>query len=113
MNKVNIFFILVVFAFLSGAAWAGNWYEGGTLHKSNVPTWKSAAYKNKLATASDWALTSPSVKTVVQNSGDINTAKKFAAELISCIDTATEGIELDGSTAAVAASCMVLMGWLK
>jgi hypothetical protein len=99
------------------SASAGNWYEGGTLHKSNVAAWNSSTYKNKLATAADWVLTSPSVKTAVQNSGDINTTITYAIELVACIDKATDGIELINTKrtteiAEIAAICMVLMNYL-
>lgn len=76
-------------------------------------TWKSASSENKLATAADWALMSPAVKKKVQSSGSIDTNKPFAKELVTCINTATEGVELSGGVTDIAASCMVLMGWLK
>ena len=56
---------------------------------------------------------SPSVKSTVQNTGNIDTAKTFANELVTCIDTATEGVKLSSSTTDIAASFMALMGWLK
>lgn len=31
------------------------WYEGGTLHKSNMREWSAASYRNRLATSSDFA----------------------------------------------------------
>ncbi len=113
MNKVNKIYVFLVLTFFSTIALAGNWYEGGTLHKSNIPSWKAATYENKLATASDWALMSPSVKSTVQNSGSIDTAKTFANELVTCIDTSTESVKLSSSTTEIVASCMALMGWLK
>ena len=113
MNKANIIYVLIVLSFFSANTFAKNWYEGGTLHKSTIPSWKAASFENKLATASDWALISPSVKSIVQKSGNFNTAKTFAKELVSCIDTATKGIKLTSKTTEIAVNCMALMGWLK
>ncbi len=111
MNRIGKFYVFTILIFLSTISFAGNWYENGTLHKSNIPEWKAGTYKDKLATASDWVFMSPSVKATVQNSGNIDTAKRFANELVSCIDAATEGVELSSGTTEIAASCMVLMGW--
>lgn len=113
MKKINKLAMFVIVGFLSSAVLAGSWYEGGTLHKSKVSSWKASTYENKLATSADWVLQSPSIKSVVQSSSNINTAKKYAIELVSCIDTVIDGVNLAGGTSEVAANCMVLMGWLK
>jgi len=113
MNHLKSLFLFAVLAISSAPAIAGNWYEGGNLHKSTVQVWKEATYRNKLATAADWAIKAPAVSATVQRSGDINTLKRYATELVSCIDTAVNGVSISDSTSTIAASCMVLMGWLK
>ncbi|MGE4195315.1 MAG: hypothetical protein AB7E51_18175 [Pseudodesulfovibrio sp.] len=91
------------------------WYEGGSLHKSTVSQWKDAGPANRLATAADWVLVSPKIKTLAQNSSNIDVIKPFAEELVICVDKTVEGqSNVDQSkTAEVATMCMVLMGYLK
>jgi hypothetical protein len=113
MNHFKSLFLLAFLANSSVPAIAGNWYEGGDLHRSTAEAWKEATYRNKLATAGDWAIKAPAVSATVQRSGDINTLKRYAAELVSCIDTAVNGVSVSDGTSTIAASCMVLMGWLK
>ncbi len=114
MHKVIGRYFLLPLSFLSFTVFAeGQWYEGGTLHKADIATWKSASSVNKLATAADWTLISPAVKEKVQSSGNMDTNKPFAQELVTCIDTATNDVEISGGVTDIAASCMVLMGWLK
>ena len=110
--KVHKIHTVAILFFISTSVIAGSWYEGGTLHKSSVSRWKAATYENKLATAADWSLISPKIKNIVQKSGDINTTKEFAKELIICIDTATQGLDVSGSTSTIATSCLLLKKWI-
>jgi len=93
---------------------AGDWYEGGTLHKATISTWQQADFNNKLATAGDWVLTgSPKIKQIVSDSGSINTLKPYASELTICIDKAVEGTGQESSQAAsIAVLCMMTMGYI-
>lgn len=110
MNKI---FAVMALSF-SSFVFAGNWYEGGTLHKTTVSTWKSATNENKLATSADFVMVVPSIKSTVLKSGSIDTAKVFAKELVTCIDTATNGVNVpNDAVTTMATSCMILMGWLK
>ena len=88
------------------------WYEGGTLHNVQAPEWKAATAENQLATAADWAIKVPSVKSQVQASGNIDSARPFAAQLRTCVSKAVEGPTGDSQdSATIAASCVILMGW--
>ncbi|MEA2014623.1 MAG: hypothetical protein U9N38_04890 [Thermodesulfobacteriota bacterium] len=53
-----VFFLAIPFVVYAG----GKWYENGTLHSDSVAEWNRATYANKLATASDWAITRPQIK---------------------------------------------------
>ena len=104
--------IAVIFLTLScNALAAEKWYEGGNLHKSSPAEWKKSSHKNKMATAADWVLSRPSILKKVKRSGNIDTGKSYATELVVCIDTSLEGVDVGGSTAEISAACMVLMGW--
>ena len=94
---------------------ARNWYEGGSLHQSAVSQWKKSSQTNKLATAADWVLAAPKVKALAQNSSNIDVIKPYAQELVACVDKATDdqGITDKSKTAEIAATCMILMGYLK
>ena len=90
----------------------GSWYSGGSLHKATVGQWKTASYDNKLATAADWAVTHPTVKSKVQKGGSMETLRPFAVQLMLCVDEAAAGKGYDStSVAQLAASCVILMGW--
>jgi len=103
-----VFFLIIPFAVYAG----GKWYENGTLHRASVAEWNRATYANKLATAADWAITRPQIKTKVKNSGSIDTLRPFASQLVTCVNEAAAGQGYGSmSVAEVAASCMILMGW--
>ena len=88
------------------------WYEGGTLHRSTVQDWNKATYENKLATAADMALNSDKIASKVKSSGNIDTLRPYAQQLVTCIDEASAGQGYQNmKIAEIAASCMILMGW--
>jgi hypothetical protein len=88
-----------------------NWYEGGTLHYATVAEWKNASYVNKLATAADWAASSPKGKELFKATGDVNSLKPYALSIISCVNEATAGEGTENmKIAEIAASCLILMG---
>lgn len=111
MTKLTTILGFTILFALSAPAFAAKWYEGGSLHRSNIGTWHTATYQNKLATSADWVLQSPSVKNAVKKSGSIDTTKKYASQLVTCIDKAAGGAGNSEKTSGIAASCMVLMGW--
>ncbi len=37
-------------------SFAGEWYQGGTLHKSTIGDWYKTSYQDRLATCSDWVV---------------------------------------------------------
>lgn len=88
------------------------WYENGTLHKSSVADWKNATYKNRLATAADWALSQPQINDIVKKSRSIDTGKPFAEELVKCVNNAASGKGYGSmKVSELATSCMILMRW--
>ncbi len=89
------------------------WFQGGSLHAVTVAKWNRATYANRLATSADWALASKNVEKLVRESGDIETLKPFAEQLLSCIDriSHTEGVIDETEAIRVASACMAHMGW--
>lgn len=89
------------------------WFEGGTLHKAKLSEWRNADAGNKLATAADWVLAFGDIKKAVMESGDVDNSKKFAQDLVTCIDKGDEGRVQgpDTKVAELAAICGTLMGW--
>lgn len=94
---------------------AKEWYEGGTLHSANIGQWKRASYENKLATCADFIATlwkEDKLKIAI-NSMDV--LKIYAVELVTCVDTATDGInEINNQTvSSIALMGMYMMEWIK
>jgi hypothetical protein len=94
---------------------ARHWYEGGALHKSTVAQWKKSSQANKLATAADWVIAVPKIRTLAEGSSNMDVIKPYAQELVLCVDKATDDhTNADQSnTAELAAVCMALMGYLE
>jgi hypothetical protein len=114
MKRVSCIFTLmiVLFIFPLFVSADNSWYEGGALHRATVSQWNKASYSNKLATAADWAMVRPKIKDKVEQTGDMETLKPFAVELIQCVDEAAAGKGYDNmKVSELAASCMILMGW--
>ena len=79
--RKTIFFlsILLMILYLPFLALSGEaWYEGGNLHRAPVSQWNNSSYANKLATAADMALMSPSIESKVRSSGSMNTLRPYA-----------------------------------
>ena len=90
----------------------GEWYLGGTLHRSNVGEWNRSTYANKLATAADMALAAKKVKNQVMRSGSMETLRPYAEQLVQCVDEAAAGKGYQRiRVSELAAGCMILMGW--
>jgi len=85
-----------------------NWYEGGDLHKSYVMDWRTASYKNKLATCADWMA-------VVDNTISMSELKTRAENLVICVDEAvatdSKGQQISGTLkiADIAVSCVQIL----
>ena len=106
--------ILALCLMLAGAALitmpvlAGSWYEGGTLHNSNLATWKNATAVNRLATAADWT-------TAMLKGRDwesMEEVRRFSKNLVICIDEVAIDPQVGSLSASeIAATCAVLLGW--
>jgi len=83
-----------------------NWYEGGTLHRSTVRTWKTSSDKNKLATCADFMAK-------VNNKISMQELKIRSANLKTCIDEATrEASATDGiEVSSIASLCIRQLGY--
>lgn len=116
MRRPSAFFAaLLTSLVLSPGAYAHEeeWFQGGSLHAGTVADWNRASYPNRLATSADWALASKNVEQLVRESGDIETLKPFAEQLLGCIDriSHTDGVINETQTIRVASACMAHMGW--
>ncbi|NQW23381.1 MAG: hypothetical protein HQ475_08060 [SAR202 cluster bacterium] len=86
-----------------------NWYEGGTLHRATVSSWRSATYGNKLATAADF-LTATLWKGQLKSPDDFDRLKLKATMLVAAIDDVAT-VELTASLdVAEIASGIFLLG---
>jgi hypothetical protein len=116
MKKIVPIVLVLLFSccFVLCAYSGDKWYENGNLHKGTVSDWEDATYRNKLATASDWAIGGYSrIKSIVQRKMSVDAARPFAAGLVACMDTVVGGDTLSEgeSAAALAVLCAMSMGW--
>ena len=90
----------------SQVSFADEWYVGGTLHKASPQQWRSATYKNRLATAGDWAAVMHKEKNL-----SMIALKGKAVEILFCVNEATEGesAALFSKVVEVAAFCHLLL----
>jgi hypothetical protein len=90
------------------------WNDGGTLHQATIGEWKRATYRNKLATAADIAALSKMLERKVRASGDFDTLKIYANQLVICIDEATDVPDIEHlKMNSIAGTCALTMGWLE
>ncbi|MCI5166040.1 MAG: hypothetical protein D3903_08060 [Candidatus Electrothrix sp. GM3_4] len=89
----------------------GKWYEGGTLHGASIARWNNASYSDKLATCADMAISRSWIMKKVQQSGDMDTLKPYANELMTCINTASDDPKPEYEhmkISEIAAMCIIL-----
>lgn len=87
------------------------WYKGGTLHRSDVSTWRAASYQNRLATCGDFSAASLSdeQKRSLRSMDDLKTQ---AVGLCECINVAVRDLSSDmddTSIASIGSMCIALM----
>ena len=91
------------------------WYSGGTLHDKTIRDWAEATPRNRLATAGDMITGIQLDEYGVSSDPNGSRIKLLAMELHTCVDEATDGLDLDAhgmgakDVAEVAATCLVLM----
>ncbi len=86
------------------------WYSGGNLHRETLHEWQTATFSNKLATAADMAISIGSIEKQVRDSGDMDTIRPYANDLVACIDEMSKGKQSQNvKVSEAAASCLVLM----
>ena len=77
-----------------------DWFSGGTLHDSTLTEWRSATYRNRLATCADF----------IAGTRKKLGSKSDAQNLESCISEVAASKELSGmSTAEVAVACLQML----
>ena len=87
------------------------WYTGGTLHKADGHAWVKASEKNRLATASDFAVIVIGQNKVARELDSFDDFRPYAGEMKACIDGMYNSAEerrpvmRAKSTASIAALC--------
>lgn len=105
MMRRSILACVAVAFFLAAAASAGEWYEGGTLHKATARQWNAATYRNRLATSADFIA-------AAKAASDMKELRARAAGLERCISEGTDDPRLqDLRVSEVAAACIILLGY--
>lgn len=88
---------------LSSSVLAGEWYQGGTLHKSTLKEWFSAPPRNRLATAGDWAAVLWKGKY-----SSMQEVKLRATQLVICLDQISDMREVHWQGASqFAVACQI------
>lgn len=121
----KIFIIISFMLLISTNIYAQEWYEGGTLHRSNALEWQSATYKNKLATCADIvtvAWQNNNLKSEIQSKiSSMDSVKVLSIELVKAIDIVFEKnpnpeknkqLFTNQKVSSFAAMLMVSMGWI-
>ena len=106
---------LILLLVLCVPATAKEWYEGGTLHSAKIGQWKQASYEDKLATCADFIANLWKHDKLKINVAYIGTLKTYAKKLVTCIDTAVDGIDdvNDQDVSTIAVMGMYTMDWVK
>jgi hypothetical protein len=90
----KMFLFLIVSLMLIEYSFAGEWYQGGTLHGSTLSEWYKASYKNRLATCSDWIVGLVDKKqhgTLFKN--NMSVLKSLSKQMENCV---TDGNKANG-----------------
>jgi hypothetical protein len=91
-----------------GSSNGTEWYEGGTLHRATVKEWREADYRNRLATAADWALTM--LEKTGSKPADTDALKPYAVDLEASVSTTAAGGNADSQRASeVAVACWLIL----
>ena len=92
-----------------GPSVASEWYNGGTLHRSNLATWSSASDQNRLATSADYTTAMMKGRKDWRSMEEV---KAWARQLQRCIDEVAVDRSLGSLSASeIGASCAILLGW--
>ncbi len=84
------------------------WYQGGTLHRSNLGEWAQATFQNRLATSADFVVSM--MKSEGKSPTDLTDLRHWAEALQICISENAKAKELHGlSVAEISAACWILM----
>ncbi len=93
MNRHLFFLTLALSVIYSiNPVFAGEWYEGGTLHNANALEWQKATYSNKIATCGDflarYMIGGLLNKSFLSKITTVDDFKPYAIQLANGIDTA-------------------------
>lgn len=101
----NNYWIAALLLLAPVVAFAGKWYEGGTLYSASVKQWHQASPHNQLATAGD-------IVSNVNKPSSMRQAKRRAIKERGCINEATADMkQSDQDVSQFAAACIVLLGY--
>ena len=120
-----MFVLFSILLMLSTNVYAQEWYEGGTLHRSNAIEWQNATTQNKLATCSDFISFAwqekklkPEIQFRITSMDDI---KALSLELVRGIDIVFEEnsdpeqnkqLFINQKVTSTATMLMVSMEWI-
>ena len=109
----SLLVLFLVLLTVATQADAGEWYEGGTLHKETAKEWHSATYENRLATCSDFVTASAPKDTQDRLfSNNMTLLKVRSISLDICITKATDDPSLMFMKVnEIAAACIVLLNY--
>jgi hypothetical protein len=93
IKRATFSFLCILLFTIPQLTFAGEWYEGGTLHTATVSKWNQSSYKNRLATSADWFVSITKKHNLslqwkldhLSNSQHLSSLKAFSAQLEKCI----------------------------
>ena len=116
-----LFFAFVVSLVMGGSDFGGDksgilnltssskqWFHGGNLHNATVGQWKSATYRNKLATSADW-LAATLWKGYLKSPSDFDKIKVKAQMLVNPVDGVVTVDNIDFMQVAEIAVSVMMM----
>ena len=116
MNRKTLTALLLctpILSFCSPTAPAADdyqWDEMSPLFEATISEWKAGTDHDRLAAASNYAVTRRAVSYPVSRSGDLSTLRIFAERLLHCLQEEMEG-KTDGKVKELAPYCFVKLGW--
>lgn len=115
MIEIARSFLILFLLFLAVPinAHAGNWYEGGTLHKKTANEWHRASYRDRLATCADF-ISNVSTEATLDKLfiNNMRLLKERSISLEICITKATDDPKLmTMKLSEVAVACVVLLNY--
>ena len=124
IKRATFSFLFILLFAIPQLAFAGEWYEGGTLHTATVSKWNHSSYKNRLATSADWFVSITKKHNLslqwkldqLSNSQHLGSLKAFSAQLEKCVSHIAniksgkkQALKSNDKIAQVASMCFLSM----